>query len=56
VAINIGIMLGALLAAELIKFVDIHFTYLFVPVFAMLSFLIDRKLPNISKTQRKKFF
>lgn len=56
VAINISVMLGALIAAVLIKYIDIHFLYLFIPVFTVLSMLIDKKLPQISKSERKKTF
>ena len=56
VAINMAVMLGALVASVLIKYINIHVTYLFIPVFAICSFFIDKRLPNLSKTQQKKIF
>lgn len=56
VAINMSLMIGALVAALFIKHIDIHYTYLFIPLFAVLSLFIDKKLPKINKRQRRKTF
>jgi len=52
---NFAYVIGALIASVLIKRVDIHYLFLFVSIFSVISFFIDEKLPNLSKKKLKEF-
>jgi len=52
---NFAYVVWGLLAAILIKYVDLPHLYLFIGLFAFLSFLTDTKLPHLSKKKIKAF-
>lgn len=52
---NFAYVVGWLIAAVLVKYVDLPHLYLFVWLFAFISFLTDRKLPQLSKKKIKEF-
>jgi len=52
---NLAYVIGALIAAVLVGYVDLPYMFLFVSFFAIVSFFTDQKLPNLSKTKIKEF-
>lgn len=52
---NFAYVVWGLLAAVMIKYVDLPHLYLFVGLFAFISFLTDTKLPHLSKKKIKEF-
>lgn len=52
---NLAYVIGALLAAVLVRYVWLSYMFLFISLFAILSFFTDKKLPNLSKTKIKEF-
>ena len=54
-SMNLAYVIGALIAAVLIGYVDLPYLFLFVSLFAMISFFTDQKLPNLSKKKIKEF-
>ncbi|MEI6672230.1 MAG: hypothetical protein WCL02_02465 [bacterium] len=44
-----------MLAAILIKYINLPYMYLFISLFAIISFFSDQKLPNLSKKKIKEF-
>ncbi len=52
---NFAYVIGGLIAAVLIRYVDLPHLYLFVWLFALISFLTDAKLPHLSKKKIKQF-
>lgn len=54
-AVNLAYVIGALIAAVLIQRVELPYLFLFISIFAFISFFTDKKLPNLSKTKMKEF-
>ncbi|MFA7298475.1 MAG: MFS transporter [Candidatus Absconditabacterales bacterium] len=54
-AANLAYVIGALIAAVLISYVQLPYLFLFISLFAIISFFTDNKLPNLSKTKIKAF-
>jgi len=54
-ASNLAYVIGALIAAVLVKYIDLPYMFLFISLFAVISFFTDKKLPNLSKTKIKAF-
>ncbi len=52
---NLAYVVGALIAAVLVKYIQLPYMFLFISLFAILSFFTDKKLPNLSKTKIKAF-
>jgi len=52
---NLAYVIGALLAAAIIGYVQLPYLFLFISLFAFISFFTDKKLPNLSKTKIKAF-
>lgn len=52
---NLAYVIGALIASVLIQYIQLPYLFLFVSIFAVLSFFTDQKLPNLSKTKVKEF-
>jgi MFS family permease len=52
---NFAYVIGALLAAILIQYVSLPYLYLFIGLFALISFFTDIKLPQLSKKKIKEF-
>ena len=52
---NAAYVIGALLAAVLIKYISLPYLFLFIWLFACVSFISDTKLPNLSKKKIKEF-
>lgn len=53
-SMNLAYVVGALLASVLIRYVDLPHLYLFIWLFAVISFVSDTKLPQMSKQVIKK--
>ncbi len=54
-SINLAYVIGALIAAVLVGYLSLPYLFLFVSLFAMISFFTDKKLPNLSKAKIKEF-
>jgi MFS family permease len=54
-SLNAWYVLGAIICAFLIQWVDLPFLYLFIVVFSLLSIITDRKIP-FKKNELKKMF
>ncbi len=54
-SMNLAYVVGALIAAVLIKYVQLPYLFVFVSLFAIISFFTDQKLPSLSKTKIKEF-
>lgn len=54
-AANLAYVIWALVAAVLVGYVALPYMFLFISLFAVLSFFTDKKLPNLSKTKIKAF-
>ena len=54
-ASNLAYVIGALIAAVLVKYIDLPYMFLFISLFAVISFFTDKKLPNLSKKKIKAF-
>jgi MFS family permease len=52
---NFAYVVWGLIAAVLIKYIDLPHLYLFVGLFTLISFLTDTKLPHLSKKNLKAF-
>lgn len=52
---NLAFVIGALIAAVLVKYVPLPYMFLFVSLFAVISFFTDQKLPNLNKKKIKEF-
>jgi hypothetical protein len=48
-------VIGALIASVLIGYIDLPYLFLFVSLFAIVSFFTDQKLPSLSKHKIKEF-
>lgn len=54
-SVNLAYVLGALISSVLIGYIDLPYLFLFVSLFAIVSFFTDQKLPNLSKHKIKEF-
>ncbi len=54
-SINLAYIVGALISSYLITKVDLPHLFIFIPIFALLSLLTDKKLPSLSKKKIKEF-
>ncbi|MCX6823627.1 MAG: MFS transporter [candidate division SR1 bacterium] len=54
-ASNLAYVVGALIAAVLVKYVDLPYMFLFISLFAVISFFTDKQLPRLSKEKIKAF-
>ena len=54
-AANLAYVVGALIAAVLIWYIQLPYLFLFISFFAVISFFTDKKLPNLNKTKIKAF-
>jgi MFS family permease len=52
---NFAYVIGALLAAILVQYITLPYLYLFIGLFALISFFTDTKLPHLSKKKIKAF-
>ncbi|MEI6774082.1 MAG: MFS transporter [bacterium] len=52
---NLAYVIGALIAAILVGYIDLPYMFLFISFFAVISFFTDQKLPNLSKKKIKEF-
>lgn len=52
---NLAYVIGALIAAVLIGYVQLPYLFLFVSLFSVVSFFTDQKLPSLSKKKIKEF-
>lgn len=52
---NLAYIIWALLAAVLIKYINLPYMYLFISLFAIISFFSDQQLPSLSKKKIKEF-
>ena len=52
---NLAYVIGALIASVLIIYVDLPYLFLFISLFAIISFFTDKKLPNLGKKKIKEF-
>lgn len=55
-ASNLAYVVGAIIASLFVMHIQLPYVFLFVSLFAMVSFFVDRRISNISKTQRRKLF
>ncbi|EKD25381.1 MAG: hypothetical protein ACD_80C00077G0006 [uncultured bacterium (gcode 4)] len=53
---NLAYVVGALIASGLILFIKLHFLFLFISIFAIISLFIDERLPGLSKTKIRELF
>ena len=54
-SINLAYVIGALVAAVLILYINLPYLFLFVSLFAILSFFTDKQIPNLDKKKIKEF-
>lgn len=54
-SVNLAYVVWALIAAVIVRYITLPYVFLFVSLFAIVSFFTDNKLPNLSKTKIKKF-
>lgn len=54
-SINLAYIIGALISSYLITKVDLPHLFIFIPIFALLSLLTDKKLPSLGKKKIKEF-
>ena len=52
---NLAYVIGALIASILILYIDLPYIFIFISIFAIISFFTDKKLPNLSAKKIKKF-
>lgn len=55
-SMNLAYIIWAVIAATFIPYVPIAYVRLFIIVFAFVSLLIDKRIPEISKKKRKEYF
>lgn len=54
-SINLAYIIGSLISAYLVRFMDLPHLFIFIPIFALLSLLTDKKLPSLGKKKIKEF-
>ncbi len=54
-SMNLAYVIGALIASILILYIDLPYIFIFISIFAIISFFTDKKLPNLSAKKIKKF-
>lgn len=54
-SLNFAYIVGALIASVFIRYVDLPHLFLFISLFAVISFFTDQKLPNLSRKKIKEF-
>ena len=54
-SINLAFVIGALFAAVIVNYIALPYMFLFISCFAIISFFIDKRLPNLSKYKIKEF-
>lgn len=54
-SLNLAYIIWALISAYLVTFMDLPHLFIFVPIFAILSVVTDKKLPSLNKAKIKAF-
>ncbi len=54
-SMNLAYVVGALIAAVLIKYTTLPYLFLFISLFSIVSFFTDQKLPNLGKAKIREF-